>query len=156
MLRVKAVVSGMSVSLKGNASARKTWKMWEGHVQVCLEIITIIIILYKAGFNLMTFLRQYGIYSINRPGRLLNFWTLRVGAYSRWALIRGWALIRINTVLKKMTCEVRMYAFEYPLPRGCDWFICTALIGPHFTTTTRIPQGFAFLCQLGFLLFKPR
>ena len=21
------------------------------------------------------------IYSINRPGRLLNFWTLRVGAY---------------------------------------------------------------------------
>ena len=40
----------------------------------------------------------YRIYSINRPGRLLNFWTLRVGAYSRWALIRGWALIRINTV----------------------------------------------------------
>ena len=26
----------------------------------------------------------YRIYSINRPGRLLNFWTLRVGAYSRW------------------------------------------------------------------------
>ena len=23
------------------------------------------------------------IYSINRPGRLLNFWTLKVGAYSR-------------------------------------------------------------------------
>ena len=41
----------------------------------------------------------YRIYSINRPGRLLNFWTLRVGAYSRWALIRGWALIRINTVI---------------------------------------------------------
>ena len=31
----------------------------------------------------------YRIYSINRPGRLLNFWTLRVGAYSKWALIRG-------------------------------------------------------------------
>ena len=26
---------------------------------------------------------EYRIYSINRPGRLLNFWTLRVGAYSR-------------------------------------------------------------------------
>ena len=26
---------------------------------------------------------KYCIYSINRPGRLLNFWTLRVGAYSR-------------------------------------------------------------------------
>ena len=25
----------------------------------------------------------YFIYSINRPGRLLNFWTLTVGAYSR-------------------------------------------------------------------------
>ena len=25
----------------------------------------------------------YRIYSINRPGRLLNFWTLIVGAYSR-------------------------------------------------------------------------
>ena len=24
---------------------------------------------------------RYRIYSINRPGRLLNFWTLRVGAY---------------------------------------------------------------------------
>ena len=41
---------------------------------------------------------SYRIYSINLPGRLLNFWTLRVGAYSRWALMRGWALIRINTV----------------------------------------------------------
>ena len=32
-------------------------------------------------------------------GRLLTFPTYRVGAYSRWALIRGWALNRINTVL---------------------------------------------------------
>ena len=31
-------------------------------------------------------------------GRLLTFSTFRIGAYSRWALIRGWALIRINTV----------------------------------------------------------
>ena len=27
--------------------------------------------------------RLYGIYSVNRPGRLSNFWTLRMGAYSR-------------------------------------------------------------------------
>ena len=26
----------------------------------------------------------------------------------------------------------------------------------HFTTTTRIIQGFAFLCKLGLLLFKPQ
>ena len=29
-------------------------------------------------------------------GRLLTFPTYRVGAYSRWALIRGWAFNRIN------------------------------------------------------------
>ena len=39
---------------------------------------------------------SYCIYSINRPGRLLNFWTLRVGAYSWWAFIRGWALIKFS------------------------------------------------------------
>jgi len=31
-------------------------------------------------------------------GRLLTFSAFRMGAYSRWALIRGWGLIRINTV----------------------------------------------------------
>ena len=31
-------------------------------------------------------------------GRLLTFSAFRMDAYSRWALIRGWALIRINTV----------------------------------------------------------
>ena len=40
-----------------------------------------------------------GAYS--RLGRLLTFSALRMGAYSRWALIRGWALIRINTVRKE-------------------------------------------------------
>ena len=29
---------------------------------------------------------------------LINFAAFRMGAYSRWALIRGWALIRRNTV----------------------------------------------------------
>ena len=31
-------------------------------------------------------------------GHLLTFSAFRMGAYSRWAPIRGWALIRINTV----------------------------------------------------------
>ena len=31
-------------------------------------------------------------------GRLSTFSAFRMGAYSRWGLIRGWALIRINTV----------------------------------------------------------
>ena len=36
-------------------------------------------------------------------GRLLTFSAFRMGAYSRWALIRGWALIRINTVFWHQT-----------------------------------------------------
>ena len=42
---------------------------------------------------------DYRIYSIKRPGRLLKFWTLRVGAYSRWAFFRGWALIKFSQVV---------------------------------------------------------
>ena len=38
MLRVKVVVSGMSVSLKGNASVLKAGKMLEGHAQVCQDM----------------------------------------------------------------------------------------------------------------------
>ena len=33
-------------------------------------------------------------------GHLLHFSAFRMGAYSRWALIRGWALIGINTVVR--------------------------------------------------------
>ena len=33
-------------------------------------------------------------------GRFLTCSAFRMGAYSKWRLIRGWALIRINTVSK--------------------------------------------------------
>ena len=46
----------------------------------------------------------YRIYSMNRPGRLLNFWTLRMGAYSRCALIRGWALIKFSLFSASEVC----------------------------------------------------
>ena len=36
--------------------------------------------------------------------RLLTSSAFRIGAYSRWALIRGWALIRINTVYYYCVC----------------------------------------------------
>ena len=42
-------------------------------------------------------------------GRLLTFPTYSVGAYSRWALIRGWALNRINTVLYFRSREGRYF-----------------------------------------------
>ena len=35
---------------------------------------------------------------LSEAGRLLTFSAFRMGAYLRWALIRGWVLIRINTV----------------------------------------------------------
>ena len=36
-------------------------------------------------------------------GRLLTLSAFRMGAYSRWALIRGWALSRINTVCEHLS-----------------------------------------------------
>ena len=39
-----------------------------------------------------------GVGAYSRLGAYYPFSASRMGAYSRWALIRGWALIRINTV----------------------------------------------------------
>ena len=47
-------------------------------------------------------------------GRLLTFSAFRMGACSRWALIRGWALIRINTVVAATT-------FRTPSPTFALW-----------------------------------
>ena len=58
----------------------------------------------SAPLSFQTLIPAYRIYSINRPGRLLNFWTLRVGAYSRWALIRGWALIKFSPFSASEVC----------------------------------------------------
>ena len=41
----------------------------------------------------------YSFSTLFEAGRLLTFSAFSMGAYSRWALIRGWELIRINTVL---------------------------------------------------------
>ena len=52
-------------------------------------------------------------------GRLLTFSAFRMSAYSRWALIRGWALIRINTVFRMLRNNAgvrRCPYFELGLP----------------------------------------
>ena len=68
-------------------------------------------------------------------GRLLTFSAFRVGAYSRWALIRGWALIRINTVTKKP---------NWPMPRGLNSF--------YSSDTTELTQDrFSFSSPVLFL-----
>ena len=46
--------------------------------------------------------RLFGFKNVRRlfeAERLLTFSAFRMGDYSRWELIRGWALIRINTVV---------------------------------------------------------
>ena len=57
----------------------------------------------KGGWRLFEFEFEGGRWGgggrLFEAGRLLNFSTFRMGAYLRWALIRGWALIRINTVV---------------------------------------------------------
>ena len=40
------------------------------------------------------------------PGRLLNFWTLKEGAYSRWALFRAWPLINFSSLQGGRLSEV--------------------------------------------------
>ena len=46
---------------------------------------------------------------------LLTFSTFRMGAYSRWALIRGLALIRINTVVSEASqTELRTPLYDFP------------------------------------------
>ena len=51
----------------------------------------------KGGWRLFEFEFEGGRWG--GGGRLLNFSAFRIGPYSRRALIRGWALIRINTVV---------------------------------------------------------
>ena len=50
-----------------------------------------------------------------RGGHLLTFSAFRMGPYSRWALIRGWALIRINTVVPNFQ---GIWEMEYLSPRN--------------------------------------
>ena len=88
------VTKGFSyISGSGSETDMKTCLTTEGKNQNCYP----------------TFLQNgdkhsYRIYSINRPRRLLNFWTLVVGAYSSWALIRGWALIKFLPVSVSVVC----------------------------------------------------
>ena len=47
-------------------------------------------------------------------GRLLTFSAFRMGAYSRWALIRGWALIRINMVFSIFINDLEISKDSHP------------------------------------------
>ena len=46
-------------------------------------------------------------------GRLLTFSAFRMGAYSRWALTRGWAPIRINTVCWKKRSREMFFSLTF-------------------------------------------
>ena len=56
-------------------------------------------------------------------GRLLTFPASRMGAYSRWALIRVWALIRINITLFRLARKSKQSGFFWTRTvriLGCD------------------------------------
>ena len=60
-------------------------------------------------------------------GRLLTFPTYRVGAYSRWALIRGWALNRINTVFAVLN-SVNAIQFHAEVQNQLNFYAATTTI----------------------------
>ena len=57
---------------------------------------------------------EVGVGSYLRLGTYF-FFALRMGAYSRWALIRGWVLIRINTVITSCFVHYDIIYHHFPL-----------------------------------------
>ena len=71
-IRLRSQYNCMCLTLTVVVNVSLSWQRFNlgiNHVQVKLDLV-------------------YRIYSINRPGRFFNFWTLRVGAHSRWAVIK--------------------------------------------------------------------
>ena len=71
------------------------------------SLLLVLIQFFGGGVVVVVFLSLSGSgrevgwgWSLFEAGRLLTFSAFRMGAHSRWALIRGWALIRINTVFR--------------------------------------------------------
>ena len=61
--------------------------------------LLVLIQFFGSGVGVVAYLSLSGSgREVGWGGRVLTFPAFRMGAYSRWALIRGWALIRINTV----------------------------------------------------------
>ena len=67
---------------------------------------------------------------------MIFFWTLRVAAFSRWALIRGWALVyfkiftvfsyrfSINKTKKKAHCSIVLLSIQYGFLLFCCCCCC--------------------------------
>ena len=72
----------------------------------------------KSRYSLFAF--EWEGRGVGLSGSLLTFSAFRMGAYSRWALIRGWALIRINPdgVLGSITLLTTLNQFAPTAPTG--------------------------------------
>ena len=91
-----------------------------------------------------------------------------VGAYSRWALIRGWALIRINTLFKPNVCIFFLGFSCCPYYRGVcysevsarreyfspNFLICSFFYSEHRRFGTTLSPGI-FPQTMGCLREKP-
>ena len=84
------------------------------------SVLLVLIQFFGGGVVVVTYLSSSGSgREVGWGGRLLTFSAFRMGAYSRWALIRGWALIRINTVFRMLRNNAgvrRCSYFELGLP----------------------------------------
>ena len=56
---------------------------------------------------------------------IITFSAFKMGAYSRWPLIRGWALIRINTVLCFTLLEYSIDCIVSLFSPSNSWFANT-------------------------------
>ena len=74
-------------------------------------------------------------------GRLLTFSAFSMGAYSRWALIRGWAIIRINTVIFFLTLNYVKFGF----PVAITYFLA------HWSSGSFLLKKDNFLCAFYWL-----
>ena len=77
---------------------------------------------------------------IFEAGRLWPFSAFRMGAYSRWALIRGWVLIRINAVVGSAELRNR----EHENKTGGNWGSIHSFFLFPTPPTFRVPFTFTF------------
>ena len=120
-------------------------------VSRCILLIFLEVKLHQAHFILQLHIFMFFFLSI--PPSVLLYWASLTALKHSTSLSATFVYIRVPpnnpSNVRAPSLEPRVSLFSEvsyrPFARGC-----------HFTSMTIILQGFAFLCKLGLLLFKPR
>ena len=86
-------------------------------------------------------------------GRLLTFSAVSMGAYSRWAVIRGWALIRINTVVPTRFSHFFLLNDFSPLSRSLEQAVFSTKPVPLFSSLSVMKWSFLWVI-LAAIIFR--